>query len=179
MRVVTGNARGMVLETVEGMDVARPTSQRVKEAVFSTIQFDLPFAKVLDLFCGSGQMGIEALSREADFCVFVDSNKKSIEVTKSNLTKTSLFKKSRVVAMDYKSFLATTKDVFDIAFLDPPYNKGMLEEAMKLLPSKMAEKGIILCEHDKYDILPEEIEGFYLKKKYGYSRVAVSRYERI
>lgn len=179
MRVVTGCARGMALETVQGTDIVRPTTQKVKEAVFSTIQFDIPFAKVLDLFCGCGQMGIEALSRGAEFCVFVDSNKKSLDVTKANLTKTSLFKQSRVVAMDCKNFLTTTKDTFDIAFLDPPYNKGMLEEALALLTSKMGEKGIILCEHDKHDTLPQEIEGFYLKKKYSYSRVAVSRYERI
>ena len=104
MRVVTGIARGRVLATVEGLDV-RPTSQKVKEAVFSSIQFEVEGARVLDLFCGSGQMGIEALSRGAASCTFVDLDRRSIEVTKRNLTASGLFSLSRVVQMDYLSFL--------------------------------------------------------------------------
>ncbi len=178
MKVITGVARGKNIITVDGLDV-RPTTQRVKEAVFSIIQFDIPCAKVLDLFCGSGQMGIEALSRDAEFAVFVDSSKKSQEVTKQNLISTGLFKKARVVSMDYKGFLTTTKDIFDIAFLDPPYNKGILNEALPLLAEKMSEDGIILCEHEANEDIIESFGGFASKKKYKYGRICISSYKRI
>ncbi len=178
MKVITGVARGRSLITVEGTDIVRPTAQKVKEAVFSVIQFDVPYAKVLDLFCGSGQMGIEALSRDADFCVFVDSSKKSQEVTKQNLINTGLFKKARVVAMDYKAFLSTTKDKFDIAFLDPPYNQNILDEALPLLADKMNDNGIILCEHDSIENVPESFGNFKLKKRYNYSRICITSYTK-
>lgn len=175
MRVITGQARGRKLITVEGMDV-RPTTDKVKESVFNIIQFDVPCAKVLDLFCGSGQMGIEALSRDADFCVFVDSSKKSQEVTKQNLANTNLYKKARVVAMDYQSFLTTTKDTFDIAFLDPPYHKNILPNALSLLVDKMNENGIILCEHEDDEEIPQEVGKFRRVKQYHYGRICISAY---
>ena len=125
MRVITGSARGRKLKTLEGVDV-RPTTDRVKEAVFSIVQFDVQGAAVLDLFAGSGQMGIEALSRGAKLAVFVDSSKRSLEVVRDNLKTTGLAPSSRVVTMDYKSFLAGTRDQFDIAFLDPPYHQGKM-----------------------------------------------------
>lgn len=178
MKVITGSARGRNIITVEGLDV-RPTTQKVKEAVFSTIQFNIPSAMVLDLFCGSGQMGIESLSRDAKFAVFVDSSNKSLEITKKNLMETSLFKQARVVMMDYKSFLSTTKDIFDIAFLDPPYSKGILDEALPLLADKMAEKGVILCEHESTEKVLENFGEFTLKKQYNYGRISITRYERI
>lgn len=175
MRVITGSARGRVLEAVEGLEV-RPTTDKVKEAVFSSIQFEVEGAKVLDLFCGSGQMGIEALSRGAGFCVFVDSSKRSVEVTKKNLMSTNLFKSSRVAAMDYKAFLMSTKEVFDIAFMDPPYSKGLINEALTLMEQHMSESGVILCEHDRKDELPSSLEKFVKVKEYNYGRIAVSAY---
>lgn len=178
MKVITGVARGRNLITVEGTDIARPTTQKVKEAVFSVIQFDVPYAKVLDLFCGCGQMGIEALSRDAEFCVFVDSSKKSQEVTKQNLVNTGLFKKSRVVAMDHKAYLSTAKDKFDIAFLDPPYNKGILDEALPLLADKMNENGIVLCEHEATENVPESFGDFKIKKRYLYGRICITSYTK-
>lgn len=180
MKVITGSARGRNIITVEGLDV-RPTTQKVKEAIFSTIQFSVPGAMVLDLFCGSGQMGIEALSRGAEFAVFVDNSKKSQEVTKQNLINCDLFKQARVVAMDYKSFLTTTKDTFDIAFLDPPYNKGILNEVLPLIVSKMASNGVILCEFDAGDFgneILQNVGDFVLKKQYNYGRICVARYEQ-
>ena len=135
MRVITGTARGRKLETVDGLDV-RPTTSKVKEAVFSAIQFEIEGARVLDLFCGSGQMGIEALSRGAALCVFVDSARSSQDVTKRNLMTTGLFSSARVAAMDYKDFLRTTKEKFDIVFMDPPYSQGMAQDAMQLLVDK-------------------------------------------
>lgn len=175
MRVVTGTARGRVLTAVEGMDV-RPTSQKVKEAVFSAIQFEVEGSRFLDLFCGSGQIGIEALSRGAASCTFVDADRRSIEVTKKNLTVTGLFKQSRVAQSDYLSFLQGGKDKFDIAFLDPPYTKGMLQEALPLLIPRMNPYGIILCEHEEKDILPDAVGDFVRVKKYRYGRMSVSAY---
>lgn len=177
MKVITGSARGRKITTVEGLDV-RPTAQKVKEAVFSTIQFAVPGATVLDLFCGSGQMGIEALSRDATLAVFVDSSRKSHEVTKQNLTDCGLFKQSKVVLMDYKAFLNSTKDTFDIAFLDPPYGKGVLDEALPLLAEKMSENGIILCEHEYGEEVLKSFNDFVLKKQYKYGKISVTRYER-
>ena len=119
MRVITGSAKGRRLKTAEGMEV-RPTSDKVKEAVFSAIQFDIINAKVLDLFSGSGQMGIEALSRGAAYAVFTDISKKSAAITKENLSSTSLEKNARVIITDATEFVKTTSDTFDIAILDPP-----------------------------------------------------------
>lgn len=176
MKVITGTAKGRRLITVEGTEVVRPTLQKVKEAIFSAIQFDVPYARVLDLFCGSGQLGIEALSRGAEHCVFVDSSKRSQEVTKQNLINTGLFKQSRVVAMDYKSYLSTTKDRFQIVFLDPPYGSGLLQEALTLLSDKMCENSVIFCEHSTKEELPESFGDFYIKKIYKYGRISVTSY---
>lgn len=179
MKVITGSARGRTLLTVDGKEIVRPTTHKVKEAIFSVIQFDIPNARILDLFCGSGQMGIEALSRGADFCVFVDSNKKSHEITKQNLTTTNFLEKSKVVFMDYKSYLTSTKEVFDIAFLDPPYSKDIIEEALLLLSDKIDSNGIIVCEHDNTDVLPTQSGKFALSKQYHYGRICVSTYKHI
>lgn len=174
--MITGSARGKNIATVDGLDV-RPTTQMVKEAIFSMIQFNVPGAMVLDLFCGSGQMGIEALSRGASFAVFVDNSKASQEITKQNLISTALFKQARVVAMEFLPFLTATKDTFDLAFLDPPYNKGILTLALPLLAEKMAPDGVILCEHESGEEVLQFFGNFYLKKQYNYGRICVTRYE--
>lgn len=181
MRVITGTARGRVLKAVEGLDV-RPTTDKVKEAVFSAVHFQLEGAKMLDLFCGSGQMGIEALSRGAEVCVFVDKDRRSIEVTKQNLVSAGLFQKARVTQTDFKSYLTGCKDSFDIAFLDPPYSCGILQQALPLLVGKMNPSGVILCEHEEKDILPDKVSSpdgtvvFCRTKKYRYARISVSAY---
>ena len=105
MRVITGEARGRKLKTLEGLDV-RPTTDRVKEGLFNIIQFDLPCARFLDLFGGSGQIGIEALSRGAEYAVFVDESRAAQQVMKENLQTTGMFQKSKVVSMEAKAFLA-------------------------------------------------------------------------
>lgn len=178
MRVITGKARGSILTPLSGEKV-RPTTAKVKEAIFSSIQFEVSSAMFLDLFCGSGQMGIEALSRGAGFSIFVDMDFDSIKTTKQNLVNTGLTKQSRVVQMGYESFLAHTKDEFDIAFLDPPYSQHILQNAIPLLVKKMSKNGIILCEHEKTDHLPEKVFDFCLIKQYNYSRISISKYQRI
>lgn len=177
MRVITGTARGRVLNTVAGLDV-RPTTDKVKEAVFSSIQFEIEGAKVLDLFCGCGQLGIEALSRGAQMCVFIDSDRRSIEVTKQNLIHTGLFKQARVSQTDAQAYLASCREMFDIAVLDPPYSKGMLQLALPLLVEHMSLSGVILCEHEEKDVLPETVGDFIRVKKYRHGRISVSGYRR-
>lgn len=175
MRVITGTARGKRLSTLEGMDV-RPTSDRVKEAIFSIIHFDIAGSTVLDLFSGSGQLGIESLSRGAKYVTFVDKSRNSVEVTKQNLMDTGLMSNARVTTMDAVDFLNGTKSEFDIALLDPPYNKGILMEVLPLLEKKMTDNGIVLCEHETTLDLPKEIGKLTFKKLYKYGKISLSLY---
>lgn len=175
MRVITGSARGRKLRTLEGQDV-RPTTDRVKEGIFSIIQFDLPGANVLDLFAGSGQLGIEALSRGAKFCVFVDSSRASHEVEKENLKTVGLFKQSRVVLSEAESFLAGTKEIFDIVLLDPPYNQNLIPPVLEMLQERLAEDAIVLCEHELKEDLPEQVGKLVKHKDYKYGKIKVTVY---
>ncbi len=175
MRVITGSARGRKLKTLEGMDV-RPTSDKVKESMFSIIQFDIPGASVLDLFAGSGQLGIEALSRGASHCVFVDKSAASTAVIRENISSTGFVKSSRILTMDSIDYLKTAKNGLDIALLDPPYRMGLIEKAMPLLYSKMNDGGIVICEHESELILPDEIGGFKVLKRYKYGNVSLTSY---
>ena len=120
MRIITGSARGTKLETLEGLET-RPTTERVKEAVFSMIQFEIEGRRVLDLFGGSGQMGLEALSRGAQVCTFVDRNPQAVAVIKRNAQKTHLYEKCRVLNADWASFVRGLRgEQFDVVILDPP-----------------------------------------------------------
>jgi 16S rRNA (guanine(966)-N(2))-methyltransferase RsmD len=136
MRVITGTARGRTLKTPEG-DHTRPTAERVKEAVFSIIQFEIEGRRVLDLFAGSGQLGIEALSRGATSAVFIESDKAAAEVVRENLQKTRLEDKATVLQTDAIAFLASTASVFDIVFLDPPYAANLLQKALTAAAGKL------------------------------------------
>ena len=162
MRVIAGSAKGRKLKTLEGMEV-RPTTDKVKEAVFSSIQFDLPGAEVLDLFSGSGQMGIEALSRGANHAVFVDRAANSLRVTRENL--------------ESLQFLSDASlHQFDIAILDPPYRKGILMQVLPLLESKMHPDGIVICEHETGLELPENVGMLCLTKQRKYSTITITTY---
>lgn len=176
MRVITGSARGKKLKAPDGMEV-RPTSDKVKEAIFSIIQFDVPGASVLDLFAGSGQLGIEALSRGASHCVFVDKSPSSLAVVRQNVESAGLIHSSRILGLDAMDYLKTAKSGLDIAFLDPPYRKGLILPALELLESKMNEGGIAVCEHESEIQLPENAGGcFRLLKRYRYGTVSVTTY---
>ncbi len=175
MRVITGSARGRRLRTLEGMDV-RPTTDKVKEAIFSIVQFDIEGSAVLDLFSGSGQMGIEALSRGANSCVFIDNSRASLEVTRENIAAVGFQKQASVSNMDSIDFLKTCKYTFDLAFLDPPYGKGLIEKAMPLLCEKMSDRGIILCEHEKGLELPENYGKMFKHRTYKYGKIEVTVY---
>ena len=189
MRVISGSAKGRKLFSPEGENT-RPTTDRVKESIFNTIRFFLPDAECLDLFAGSGQMGIEGLSAGAKKCAFIDISAESIELIKKNLKLTGFFEKSKVAQMDYKMFLQTTKDSFDVVFIDPPYNSttsgkddsdgDILFSALNLLTEKMNENGIAICEHEKKRTIPDIIMGkkgkFVLQKRYKYGTINVSAY---
>ncbi len=174
MRVITGSARGTRLKTLEGMDV-RPTTDRVKEGMFSAIHFGLRDAQVLDLFAGSGQLGIEALSRGAKHAVFVDASADSLGVTKENLTRTGLMDKAELHRMDAMAYLRRCPDgAFDYILLDPPYRKGILQELLPTLAAKLRKNGKIVCEHEKELGLPEKILNLQLQKHYFYGKIVVS-----
>lgn len=177
MRVITGSARGMSLRTLEGESV-RPTTDKVKEAVFSAIQFEIEGRRVLDLFAGSGQLGIEALSRDAESCVFVDADKNAIKIVKENLEKTKLIGKASVMQTDSLAFLGMTDRVFDLAFLDPPFGTGLLQKAVAKVEPLIAEGGLVICEHPFGEDLPEIQGGLVRQREYKYSKTAVTVYRK-
>ena len=156
MRVITGTARGRKLITLEGEEITRPTSQSTKEALFSSIQFELEGKRVLDLFAGCGQLGIEALSRGAVFCTFVENNRQAFKVVEQNIKTCNMEDSSSLVFSDALSFLKR-KGTFDIAFLDPPYNRGLINECLEALSNHMSDEGVIICD------IPAELRNDYLK----------------
>ncbi len=175
MRVITGSARGRRLLTLEGVDV-RPTTDRTKEAMFSSIQFEIEGTKVLDLFAGSGQLGIEALSRGAECAVFIDKNKQAIDVIKKNLQTTSLAKQAIILNTDAQTYLTTTKEKFSFVFIDPPYSTGILQEILPLAEKVVSEGGAMICEHPLGEELPEELETMKIYRTYRYGKIAVTVY---
>jgi 16S rRNA (guanine(966)-N(2))-methyltransferase RsmD len=176
MRVIAGTAGGRKLYTLEGDDV-RPTTDKVKEAVFSIIQFMIPGRRFLDLFAGSGQMGIEALSRGASEAVFVDKSRKSIEVITKNLENTGLLESAEVINHDAFGFLNHCKDKFDIAYLDPPYSMKLLNKLLPDVINVMNKGAIVLCEHSADEILEDSICSFKKTKTYKYGKIMLSKYE--
>lgn len=175
MRVISGQKRGKKLETLKG-DAVRPTTDKVKESVFNIIQFDVVGSNFLDLFAGSGQIGIEALSRGARQATFVDASKDSINVVKRNLVSADLSENAVVMLSDALRFLKTTGEKFDIAFLDPPYNSNLLNNVLLLMPNVMKENGIIICEYSIGEDLPDNFADFWLSKTYRYGKIALSVY---
>lgn len=177
MRVITGEARGRKLITLEGEDV-RPTTDRVKEGMFNIIQFDLEGAAVLDLFAGSGQLGIEALSRGAKHCTFVDSSAKSIDVVKQNLKTVGFEKRSSVFCGESQMYISLSRDKFDIALLDPPYRKKIIDSVLPSVAEKMTDCGVILCETALEETLPESAGEFSIYREYRYGKIRLTAYRK-
>lgn len=175
MRVITGTARGRVLRTLEGEDV-RPTTDRVKEAIFSMIQFETEGRRVLDLFAGSGQLGIEALSRGAAYATFTDMSAESVDIVKKNLLMTHLEKNSEVLRTEAISFLRTNKKKYDIVFMDPPYSKGILQETLPYVVGNVNDGGVIICEHPYGEEMPENVGDFSLYRDYKYGKIGITVY---
>ena len=174
--MITGTARGKKLKTLEGLEV-RPTSDMVKEAIFSIIQFDVPGSSVLDLFAGSGQLGIEALSRGASHCVFVDRSRDAVEIVKDNISHCCFTSCSRLLNMDSLEYLRVSKGGFDIALLDPPYRTGILSEALLKLENCLAPGAIVVCEHERELTLDDTVGRLNVRKRYRYGRIALTVYQ--
>jgi len=180
MRIITGTARGIRLDTLEG-EATRPTAERVKEAIFSMIQFDLVDATVLDLFSGSGQMGLEALSRGAAKAHMVDKSAQAVNIIKKNAQKCRVFDRCRIVTSDYADFIrsANGKYNYDFIFLDPPYGSGMLESALSMIADTdiLNDGAWIFCEDETDDIFakkPELAELYNIEKQNRYGRIYIT-----
>ena len=179
MRIITGKAKGTKLVTLDG-DATRPTSERAKEALFSMIQFDVEGRRVLDLFAGSGQLGLEALSRGAAFCVFTDAAADAIGIVKKNIEKTHFAEQSKTLITDYRNFLRKSdgREGFDIVFLDPPYASDALTDALlRLYRTGLMHRGCLLvCESETGDMRifekePRLVEMYTSVRKKNYGRV--------
>jgi 16S rRNA (guanine(966)-N(2))-methyltransferase RsmD len=179
MRVISGKARGVALKTPEGMHT-RPTTDRVKEAMFSIIQFDLPGTTVLDLFAGTGQLGIEALSRDAKFAYFIDERVDACKLIRENLRRTKLDNQAQVIRSDYMAFLRNCRTKFDIILLDPPYAEVFLENALKLITEIdiLQSGGIIVTERPLDKALSWQFDGFERSKDYKYGNTLVTLYRK-
>ena len=153
MRVIAGEARGRRLEALPGTDVTRPTLSQVKEAMFSIVQFDLPGARVLDLYAGSGQLGIEALSRGAARCVFLDESREAVNIV-------------------------ACREQFDVVLLDPPFRGGTLEKILPAVDKCTAPGGTVLCESEMGLVLPAQVGGLTLQKQYKYGKVLLWKYTK-
>lgn len=175
MRVITGSARGRRLETLSG-NATRPTTEKVKESIFSAIQFDIEGRRVLDLFAGSGQLGIEALSRGASGCVFVDRNTEAVQIIRRNLQHTGFSAVSQVLGTDALTYLTRPGDRFDLVFLDPPYGAELLVPALEKVARLVNDGGIIVCETEGDTSLPERVERFSVTKTYRFGRICVWLY---
>ena len=179
MRVITGKARGVQLKTPEGLKT-RPTADRVKEALFSIIQFDIPNTRVLDLFGGTGQLGIEALSRGAKHATFVDADEKACNLIRENLRRCKLDGDGKVVRGDYLEYLNRCKEKFDVILLDPPYAEVFLENALnKISEIDILESGgIIVAERPVGKPLLCEFSGFTRSKDYKYGQTLLTLYRK-
>lgn len=178
MRVITGSARGRRLKELEGMET-RPTTGKVKESLFSILQFDIEGRRVLDLFAGTGQLGIEALSRGARECVFIDQRKDAVALIRENLKICDLTDNAVVRQGDSMAYLKSGEK-FDIIFLDPPYGSKLLGEALEQVTrfDICREHGIIVAESAVETVLPPVAPPYELYREYRYGKIKLSVYHR-
>lgn len=176
MRVITGTARGRKLKEPVGMDI-RPTTDSVKEAIFNTIQFDIEGRRVLDLFAGTGQLGIEALSRGAAKAVFVDRDREAVKIVKENLKACSL---QAVVRQEDALSALRREEIFDLIFVDPPYDAGLYGPVLETIKSvdKLTDGGIIICEARSTEPLPDLAAPYGKRKEYRYGKVKIAVYTK-
>lgn len=179
MRVITGTARGKHLEELPGLDT-RPTTARVKEGLFSAIQFDIEGRRVLDLFAGTGQLGIEALSRGAAFCDFVDSASAAMKIVQRNVRACGLEDRAAFHQQDFSAFLGRAGEKYGLIFLDPPYASGNLERALERIAAIdiVVGNGIIVCESPADHRLPELSPPYEKGREYCYGKLKVTLYHR-
>ena len=183
MRIITGRAKGVRLETLDGM-ATRPTSERVKEALFSSLQFDIQDRSVLDLFSGSGQLALEALSRGAAHAVMIDRSKDAVRIIKQNATKTKLADMCEIYNCEFKEYIQKNKGKkFDIVFIDPPYAAGLYGECLSLLLScdMIKPSTLIVCESETEDLIgddPELKEKLDIFKQARYGRACICIFKK-
>lgn len=177
MRVITGSARGHRLWTLSGRET-RPTSESVKEAMMNVIQFEIEGANVLDLFAGTGQLGIEALSRGARHATFVDNSGRCTGVISDNLEHTKLLDSASIYKSDVNGWLLTADGPFDIVIADPPYKKGILKDTLPLIVPLMHPSGIIICETFSEEDLPESAGEFEKIREYKYGKRKLTVYKK-
>lgn len=190
VRVIAGTCRSRKLKTLDS-EATKPTLDRVKEAMFSIISDAIPGAVVFDVFAGNGSLGIEALSRGAERCVFCDISGDCIKIIKENVATLELGSRSEVIKGDFKeavNSLIKKNTVADVLLLDPPYRKGLIEKALTAKGIEKIchgagenvfppEKTIALCEHAKEEILPEQLGDFRKIKTKSYGTVGLTLYE--
>ncbi len=173
LRIITGTAKGKKLKTLEG-EATRPTSERIKEAVFSAIQFDIEGRRVLDLFAGSGQMGLEALSRGADSVTFIDSAREAMEIVKENARSTGFFDRCKYLVSDYRNYIrkASGREGFDLVFIDPPYAmECSLDAAKRLCEAGLLRMGaIVVLESGEEEIDLGSLSNFEVIKSTHYGK---------
>lgn len=179
MRVITGTARGKRLGELPGMET-RPTTDRVKEGLFNSIQFDIEGRRVLDLFAGTGQLGIECLSRGAASCLFVDQRRDAVALIRKNLRDTGLENGARVIQGEALRCLRSQKEPFHLIFLDPPYDTDLLENALKTIAEIdiLSENGIIICESRVEKELPPLSAPYRRDRSYRYGKIKVTLYRK-
>ncbi len=178
MRVITGSARGVNLKAPAGLST-RPTADRVKQAMFNIIQYEIG-GEVLDLFAGSGQLGIEALSRGASYAVFVDARNDAVEIIRENLHRTKLAERAEIVRGDFDAYLRRCRRRFRLIFLDPPYAEKSLENAINRLAEIdiLAEGGIIITERPVDKPLPGDFPGLTRSQDYRYGKTVVTLFRK-
>lgn len=173
LRIITGKAKGKKIETLEG-EATRPTSERIKEAIFSSIQFDVEDRRVLDLFAGSGQLGLEAISRGASSASFVDSSREAMEIVKRNAKATGFFEECRYIVSDWRNYIrkASGKDKYDLVFVDPPYSMECCKEALeRLVDAELLELGaIVVLESGTEEIDTTQFSCFEVMKSTNYGK---------
>jgi len=184
MRITGGRIKGRILASPRGTEI-RPTSDRVREAIFNLIGQDLSGSKVLDLFAGTGALGLEALSRGAQQAFFIDNSRASLELVKKNLVLCDFEPLGRILKWNLrKGFPSRHQWVIggmDLVFLDPPYGKGFLPHLLKKLNSReiLSIQATILAESAKYETLPDLVESLHLidTRRYGDTKISIYRYE--
>ena len=179
MRVISGTARGRRLKELPGMDT-RPTTDKVKESLFNIIQFDIEGRKVLDLFGGTGQLGIEALSRGAARCTFLDMSRQAAAIIRENVTEVGFADRATVQQGDAMAFLSGCREKYDLIFLDPPYQTQLLENCIQAVAKFdiLSEHGIIVCESAQEKQLPELDAPYEKGREYRYGKIKLTVYRQ-
>ena len=173
MRIIAGSARSLPLKTIEGMDT-RPTTDKIKETLFNILQADIPGCYFLDLFAGSGQIGLEAISRGARKAVFVENSKKASACIEDNIKFTKFTEEASLMTMDVRSAISMLegKYQFDIIFMDPPYNKDLEKEVLALLShSSIVKPDTIIIVEASCDTEFDDVE------EYGFELTRYKKYK--